>query len=57
VDQRDLVIAIGRSVGLTLTRVGSMFERVEGGPPVLLVDSDGRSVPAMRGYDHFGQAA
>ena len=57
VDQRDLVIAIGRSVGLTLTRVGSMFERVEGGPPVLLVDSDGRSVPAMRGYDHFGQPA
>lgn len=57
VDQRDLVIAIGRSVGLTLTRVGSMFERVESGPPVLLVDSDGRPVPAMRGYDHFGQPA
>jgi thiamine-monophosphate kinase len=57
VDQRDLVVAIGRSVGLALTRVGSMFERVEGGAPVLLVDSDGRSLPAMRGYDHFGQTA
>lgn len=53
-DQRDLVVAIGRSVGLSLTRVGSMFERAAGSAPVLLVDGDGRALPAMRGYDHFG---
>ena len=57
VEQRDLVIAIGRSVGLALTRVGSMFEGPDAGRPVLLVDSDGRSLPAMQGYDHFSKPA
>jgi thiamine-monophosphate kinase len=57
VEQRDLVVAIGRSVGLALTRVGSMFEGGEGNPSVMLVDSDGRSMPAMRGYDHFSLPA
>lgn len=57
VQNRDLVIAIGRSVGLALTRVGSMFEGFEEDRPVMLVDGDGRTLPAMQGYDHFGASA
>jgi hypothetical protein len=34
-----------------------MFEGGEGNPSVMLVDSDGRSMPAMRGYDHFSLPA
>ncbi|MBL8381837.1 MAG: hypothetical protein JNM90_02095, partial [Burkholderiales bacterium] len=45
-------IAIGRSVGLQLTRVGSMFEPAAG-RAVTVVDGDGRVLPAMRGFDHF----
>ena len=56
VDQRELVVAVGRSVGLPLTRVGSMFAGAGDGSAVVLVDSDGRVVPAMAGYDHFGAA-
>ena len=54
VDQRELVVAVGRSVGLTLTRVGSMFAAADEQQPVMLVDSDGRILPPMSGFDHFG---
>lgn len=57
VDQRELVVAIGRSVGLTLTRVGSMFATADQQQPVMLVDSDGRVLPPVGGFDHFGALA
>lgn len=53
VQQRELVVAVGRSVGLTITRVGSMFAAATN-PQVMLVDSDGRILPPMSGFDHFG---
>ena len=40
-----------------MKETGAQAIKVESGPAVLLVDSDGRPVPAMRGYDHFGQPA
>ena len=57
VDQRDLVLAVGRSVGLDLTRVGSMFDSTALAPTVMLVDGDGRGLPSMAGHDHFGAPA
>ncbi len=57
VEQRELVVAVGRSVGLTLTRVGSMFANADQQQPVMLVDSDGRVLPPMGGFDHFGGSA
>ena len=54
VEQRELVVAVGRSVGLTITRVGSMFAAAATRPEVMLVDSDGRILPPMTGFDHFG---
>lgn len=56
VEARDLVIAIGKSVGLQLTRVGSMFESGTG-RAVMLVDGDGRMLPELRGFDHFAGGA
>ncbi len=57
VEKRELVVAVGRSVGVALTRVGSMFAALDDTQPVLLVDSDGRVLPTPAGYDHFGTAA
>ena len=58
VERRELVVAVGRSVGLALTRVGSMFAAAaDDNQPVLLVDSDGRVLPTPTGYDHFGDSA
>ena len=54
VEQRELVVAVGRSVGLTLARVGSMFAAADTNPQVLLVDGDGRILPTLSGFDHFG---
>ena len=54
VEQRELVVAVGRSVGLAITRVGSMFAAADTSPQVMLVDSDGRILPPMTGFDHFG---
>ena len=54
VEHRELVMAVGKSVGIALARVGSMFTAGPDGPAVALVDSDGRVLPPMAGYDHFG---
>jgi thiamine-monophosphate kinase len=51
--ERDVVLAAARSVGLEVTRVGSMVEPSAGRGDVLLVDGDGRDLPAAGGYDHF----
>jgi thiamine-monophosphate kinase len=57
VDRRELVAAVGRSVGLPLTRVGSMFAVTQAAAPLVLVDGDGRALPPAGGYDHFGGRA
>ncbi len=54
VEQHELVVAVGRSVGLAITRVGSMFAAAANSPELMLVDSDGRILPPMTGFDHFG---
>ena len=54
-DERDVVMATARSVGLEVARVGSMVEASAGRGDVLLVDGDGRDLPAAGGYDHFGR--
>lgn len=56
-DEREVVLATGRSVGLALARVGSMVEAGAGRDDVVLVDGDGRDLPPLAGYDHFAGAA
>lgn len=54
--QRARIAEIGRSGGVALTRIGVILPPGDGGG-VVLVGGDGRALPPMRGYDHFGARA